>query len=112
MFMFSLNQLRSDSKSPSSFLGINIVLVIIGAPIIVQGLCKVLGPFLHGRDPASCQPTLVTSEMSTDPVQDSPATACSLTHFHVYILSFCIFLGDFLLPFSCYLQKHVEYSLQ
>lgn len=97
--LFSLNQLKSDFESPPCLTGEKFNLSHYwGSPL--QGLYKVLGSYLApkpGRDPTSCQPTLVTTEMSTDPIQHSPATACSPTHSGSQTANFFIFSGNFLL---------------
>lgn len=90
--LFSLNQLKSNFEYPSSFVGRKHNLSHDwGSPL--QGLCKVPGSYLSlkpGRDPTSCQPTLVTTETSTDPTQRSPATECGAPCSHPQTANFFI----------------------
>lgn len=112
-FLFSLNQLKSDSESPYCLIRRKFNLSLLGLSPL--GSYKVLGSYLaltSGRDPPSHQPTLVTTETWSDPVQHSPAIAFSAIYSQPQTANFFIFLENFLFLFSHCLQRHWEYSLQ
>lgn len=85
---------RSDSCPHLAFSAENIVLVIIEAPVIVQGLCKVLG--------LSCMVETLPVVNQPWSSQRCPLTQCKslqpqlvVLPTHLYILSFLRILGRF-----------------